>query len=127
MLINQYAGSGGDFFPYMFRKNKLGPLVGKRTWGGLVGISGGYRLSDGGAVTAPAFSLYDPEKGEIIAENMGTEPDIDVDLSPDKLAKGIDPQLQAAVKYLMDELKKNPPRKLSRFVPKLGEKAKIEK
>jgi len=106
MLINGYAGSGGDLFPYMFKQEKLGPLIGTRTWGGLVGIQGSAPLVDGGFLTAPAFGLYDQEKGEWIAENTGVDPDIEVDLRPDLLAKGEDPQLAAAVKYLLDELKK---------------------
>ncbi|MEI8281870.1 MAG: S41 family peptidase, partial [Armatimonadota bacterium] len=80
LMINQYAGSGGDFFPYMFRQAKRGPLIGKRTWGGLVGINGGYNLIDGGNLTAPSFSIYNPETGDIIAENQGIDPDIDVDM-----------------------------------------------
>jgi tricorn protease len=109
MLINQYAGSGGDLFPWMFRQAGLGPLIGKRTWGGLVGISGLSDLADGGGITAPEFGLFDKDLGEWIAENKGVDPDIDVDLRPDLLAKGQDAQLDAAIKYLMDELKK--PRK----------------
>lgn len=106
MLINGYAGSGGDFFPWMFRQAKLGPLIGTRTWGGLVGIAGGAPLIDGGSVTAPEFGIFDREKGEWIAENKGVDPDIDVDARPDLRAKGVDPQLDAALKYLQDELKK---------------------
>lgn len=126
MLINQYAGSGGDFFPYMFRLNKLGPLVGKRTWGGLVGINGGFRFVDGGNITAPSFSLYDRAKNEIIAENIGTEPDIDVDLRPDLLAAGKDPQVEAAVKYLMAELAKRPVPAKRTKVPVVGENGRIK-
>ncbi|MBI3721411.1 MAG: PDZ domain-containing protein [Fimbriimonas ginsengisoli] len=106
MLINAYAGSGGDLFPWFFRQAKLGPLIGKRTWGGLVGITGGAPLVDGGTVTAPEFGLYDPATGKWIAENMGIDPDIDVDLRPDLAAQGRDPQLEKAVEVLMDELKK---------------------
>lgn len=106
MLINQYAGSGGDFFPWMFKHAGLGPLIGKRTWGGLVGINGLSSLADGGGITAPEFGIYDKELGEWIAENKGVDPDIDVDLRPDLLAKGQDPQLEKAVDYLLDQLKK---------------------
>lgn len=126
LMINQYAGSGGDFFPYMFRQAKRGPLLGKRTWGGLVGINGGYNLVDGGNLTAPAFSIYNPETGEIIAENQGIDPDIDVDMRPDLVAEGHDPQLEAAVKYLMDQLAKNPPKKDNITVPKVGKNGKID-
>lgn len=110
MLINGYAGSGGDFFPWMFRQAKLGPLIGKRTWGGLVGIAGGAQLIDGGQVTAPEFGIFDREKGEWIAENKGIDPDVDVDARPDLRAKGIDPQLDAALQYLQSELKKPQPK-----------------
>lgn len=106
MLINRYAGSGGDHFPWLFRHLKIGPLIGTRTWGGLVGIRGGHQLVDGGQVTAPEFALYDLETGQIIAENKGIDPDIEVDDTPDLVSKGNDPELEAAVKYLLDELKK---------------------
>lgn len=125
LLINQYAGSGGDFFPYMFRQAKRGPLIGKRTWGGLVGISGGYTLVDGGNLTAPSFAIFNPETGDIIAENQGIDPDIDVDMRPDQVANGQDSQLEAGVKYLMDELAKLPPKKTIKFMPKVGKNGKI--
>ena len=125
LMINQYAGSGGDFFPYMFRQAKRGPLIGKRTWGGLVGINGGYNLIDGGNLTAPSFAIYNPDTGEIIAENQGIDPDMDIDMRPDLVASGHDPQLEAAVKYLMDELAKLPPKKAMKFVPKVGKNGKI--
>ncbi|MBS1717604.1 MAG: PD40 domain-containing protein [Armatimonadetes bacterium] len=121
MLVNGYAGSGGDMFPWLFRENKLGPLMGTRTWGGLVGISGGVELIDGGNVTAPEFGLFDFRTGKWIAENNGVEPDIDVDARPDLMAKGQDPQLEQAVKYLLDQLQKQGTRKLilPKF-PKVG-------
>lgn len=108
MLINEYAGSGGDLFPFFFRQAKLGPLIGTRTWGGLVGITGGAPLVDGGQVTAPEFGLYDLDSGEWIAENKGVDPDIAVDARPDLMAKGQDPQLEKAIDYLLNELKKGP-------------------
>jgi len=110
LLINGYAGSGGDFFPWMFRQAKLGPLIGKRTWGGLVGISAGAPLIDGGSVTAPEFGIYDRETGQWIAENKGIDPDQDVDARPDLRAQNKDPQLDAAIKYLMDQLQKGGPK-----------------
>ncbi len=125
LLINQYAGSGGDFFPWMFRQAKRGPLIGKRTWGGLVGISGGANLVDGGSVTAPSFAIFDRETNEIIAENRGIDPDIDVDLRPDLFAQGKDPQLDKAIEHLMNELKNKPAPKPRPAVPKLGKEAKI--
>ncbi len=125
MLINGYAGSGGDFFPYLFRQANRGKLIGKRTWGGLVGISGGYSLIDGGNLTAPTFSIYNPESGEIIAENQGIDPDMDIDMRPDLVVLGQDPQLEAAVKHLMEELAKLPPKKVYKAVPKVGKNGKI--
>ena len=125
MLINQYAGSGGDFFPWMFKQAKLGPLIGKRTWGGLVGISGGAPLVDGGSVTAPQFSIYNRETGEIIAENTGVDPDIDVDLRPDMVAIGRDPQLEKAVEVLMEQLKRMPPKKERTKIPPVGKPGRI--
>ncbi|MCH7944527.1 MAG: PD40 domain-containing protein [Armatimonadetes bacterium] len=109
MLINRYAGSGGDHFPWLFRYHKIGPLIGTRTWGGLVGISGRRQFVDGGSVTSPEFALYDLETGQIIAENKGIDPDIEVDDTPDLVSQGRDPELEAAVEYLLNELKK--PRK----------------
>lgn len=108
MLINQYAGSGGDMLPWLFREMGIGPLIGKRTWGGLVGITGNANLVDGGGVTAPEFGLYDIKTGKWIAENNGIDPDIDVDARPDLLAQGKDPQLEKAVDWLLAELKKRP-------------------
>ncbi len=106
MLINEFAGSGGDMLPWLFKREKLGPLIGNRTWGGLVGITGGAPLVDGGQVTAPEFGIYDRETGEWIAENKGIDPDIQVDLRPDLVAQGRDPQLEKAVEYLTNEMKK---------------------
>jgi tricorn protease len=125
MLINQYAGSGGDFFPWMFRNQKVGPLIGKRTWGGLVGIAGYYNLVDGGQISSPEFAIYDRETGEIIAENQGIDPDIDVDMRPDQVARGEDAQLDTAIKYLMDQLAKMPPKKERTTIPPVGKNGRI--
>jgi tricorn protease len=108
MLINEYAGSGGDALPYYFRKMKVGPLIGKRTWGGLVRSDPMPMLLDGGVVTAPPVALWS-ETGEWIAENKGIAPDIEVDQDPAAVRAGRDPQLERAVAYLLEELKKNPP------------------
>lgn len=109
MLINEYAGSGGDTMPWYFRKAKVGPLVGKRTWGGLVGGLGGYPLlMDGGAVTVPSVGFWDPETGEWVAENVGIAPDVDVELDPKAVREGHDPQLEKAVELLLADLQKNP-------------------
>jgi len=117
MLINGYAGSGGDMFPYLFRRQKIGPLIGERTWGGLVGYNEEYALSDGGWVSAPEAAFYEPTTGKFIAENHGIDPDIAVDSRPDLLAKGEDPQIEAAVDYLLGQLKKHPPMKIKRPEP----------
>ena len=105
LLINGYSGSGGDMFAYLFRKQDLGQLIGTRTWGGLVGYMQPYKLMDGGQLTAPQFGLYDPANGKWIAENHGIDPDIEVDLRPDLVAKGRDPQLERAVEVLLAKLK----------------------
>jgi tricorn protease len=125
MLINGYAGSGGDFFPWMFKHMGVGPLIGTRTWGGLVGIGAGAPLLDGGGVTAPEFSIYDRDTMEIIAENHGIDPDINVDARPDLVAQGRDPQLEKAVEVLMDQLKKLPAKKNRTTVPKVGKDGRI--
>ncbi len=125
LLINGYAGSGGDFFPWTFRQTKVGPLIGKRTWGGLVGIQGNAPLVDGGGVTAPGFAIFDRATGEIIAENTGVAPDIDVDNRPDLVAKGQDPQLEKAVEYLLEQLKKWPGRPTRKGFPQVGKDGKI--
>lgn len=120
MLINQYAGSGGDMFPYLFKRAGLGPLIGTRTWGGLVGIRGFNSFIDGGGVTAPEFSIYDPATNEIVAENRGIDPDIEVDDRPDMVALGRDVQLERAVEYLMAEVRKRPVRQPRKEIPRLG-------
>ena len=107
MIIDENAGSGGDMLPYMFRKFGVGPLVGKRTWGGLVGISGTPTLMDGGSVTAPSFAIWTPEEGFII-ENEGVPPDYDVDMWPKDVIAGKDPQLEKAIQLALEALAKNP-------------------
>ena len=107
MITNEYAGSGGDLMPWMFHRMKIGLLVGKRTWGGLVGVGGYPTLIDGGAVTAPHFAFYTPE-GKWDVENHGVAPDVEVDLDPALVRQGRDPQLEKAVELALDELKRNP-------------------
>lgn len=109
MLINEVSGSGGDMLPYMFNHYKLGTLVGKRTWGGLVGIWGVPPLVDGGAITAPRSGFYDLN-GEWQVENEGVAPDIDVEQWTKDTAKGRDPQLDKAIEIAMEAIKtqKNP-------------------
>jgi len=108
MIINQYAGSGGDALPWMFRKRAIGPLVGKRTWGGLVGIFGFPELIDGGFVTAPNLAFWNPFSKEWDVENHGVAPDYDVELDPAAVKAGHDPQLEKAIELVMAEIKKNP-------------------
>ncbi|MBI3207707.1 MAG: PD40 domain-containing protein [Candidatus Solibacter usitatus] len=108
MLINEYAGSGGDALPWYFRRAGLGKLIGKRTWGGLVGIGGYPTLIDGGSVTAPHFGFWNPD-GKWDVENHGTDADIDVELDPKAWREGRDTQLEKAIEVILAELKKNPP------------------
>ncbi len=110
MLINEYAGSGGDTMPWYFRKAGLGPLIGKKTWGGLVGGLGGWPLLlDGGVVSPPAVGFWDPDRREWVAENTGIAPDIEVELDPKAAREGRDPQLEKAVEVLLEALRNNPP------------------
>jgi tricorn protease len=115
LLINEMAGSGGDFFPWVFRQQKIGPLIGARTWGGLVKSSVHYRLVDGGALTAPDNGVFDPASNKWIAENEGIAPDIEVRQDAVSLSKGTDPQLKRAVEEalklleLQGETKITPP------------------
>lgn len=109
MLIDQDAGSGGDWMPYAFREAGLGPLIGTRTWGGLIGISANPDLIDGGFLTVPFIRIFG-RQGDWIAENTGISPDIRVELDQLALANGKDTQLDAAIGYVMGELAKTPPR-----------------
>jgi tricorn protease len=105
MLINSYSSSGGDALPYFFRLNGLGPLVGTRTWGGLIGLSGNPRLVDGGAVQVPTFRIYDRE-GKWVVENEGVSPDVEVFDDAGSRVKGGDPSLEKGVEILLKELEK---------------------
>ena len=107
MLINEQAGSGGVYLPYTFRQSGLGPLIGKRTWGGLVGIGGYPPLVDGGSVTAPRWGLWFPN-GRWDVENRGVAPDIEVEFDPKLVRTGKDPQLDKAIEVVLAELAKNP-------------------
>jgi tricorn protease len=109
MIINEFAGSGGDALPWYFRKAGTGTLVGTRTWGGLVGIGGYPTLIDGGSVTAPHMALYDLN-GKWEVENVGIAPDIEVLHDPKLVRQGRDPQLEKAVEVVLEALKKNPPK-----------------
>jgi tricorn protease len=107
-LINGYSSSGGDAFPYYFRKLGLGPLIGTRTWGGLIGISGNPMLADNGGILTSTFRMLDPG-GRWAVENEGVPPDIEVIDRPEQVAKGEDPSLEAGVRYLLEQLEKHPP------------------
>lgn len=106
-ITNEYAASDGDFFSYFFKFYKLGPLIGMRTWGGVRGIRGEIPLMDGGYITRPEFSLYSNE-GQWIIENHGVQPDIVVDNTPDKVMEGHDPQLEAAIDWVLKDMKEHP-------------------
>ena len=108
LLINELAGSGGDFFPWVFRQQKAGPLIGARTWGGLVKSSVHYPLVDGGALTAPDNAVFEPIKRQWIAENTGVAPDIEVRQDAKSLELGRDPQLERAVQELLEALNRQP-------------------
>jgi len=108
MLANGWSGSGGDCFPWLFQKNGLGPVIGQRTWGGLIGMTGTPPLIDGGHVTVPTFSIYDTA-GEWIIEGHGVDPDIAVVDDPVELAKGVDPQLERAIEEVKKSLQTKPP------------------
>jgi tricorn protease len=107
MIINEMSGSGGDAMPWYFRKAGLGPLIGKKTWGGLVGIGGYPELIDGGHVTAPRIALYGLN-GEWEVENHGIAPDVDIDLDPAVWRHGHDAQLEKAIEVVMQQLKEHP-------------------
>ncbi len=106
LIVDETAGSGGDLFPWMWRKFKMGPIVGKRTWGGLVGVLGFPVLMDGGTVTAPNLAIW-TEEGWVV-ENIGVPPDIEVEQNPADVMAGKDPQLERAIQVALQELEKNP-------------------
>jgi len=108
LLINELAGSGGDYFPWAFRQQQVGPLIGARTWGGLVKSSVHYALVDGGALTAPDNAVFDPINNQWIAENQGVPPDIEVLLDARSVAEGRDPQLERAVEEVLRMVEENP-------------------
>ncbi len=113
LLINEMAGSGGDLFPWMWKQAKLGKIIGKRTWGGLVGVLGFPTLMDGGYITAPNVGFWTEKEGFGV-ENIGVPPDIEIEQNPKLMIEGKDPQLDRAIKEIMKELKKNPVKKPKR-------------
>ncbi len=112
MLINHYSSSGGDAFPYYFRKKGLGKLIGTRTWGGLVGMSGNAGLVDGGYIAVPRFGIFN-ENQEWIIEGIGVYPDVEVYDEPHKVAGGNDPSLEKAIEMLLKELENKPAKKVT--------------
>ena len=112
MLIDETAGSGGDLLPWMFRKFEMGTLVGRRTWGGLVGVLGFPVLMDGGSISAPNLAIW-TEDGWVV-ENVGVPPDIEVEQLPADVIAGRDPQLERAIEVVMQQLEANPPQRLTR-------------
>lgn len=116
MIINESAGSGGDALPYYFRMRKIGPMVGTRTWGALVGTTGSPSTIDGGGITAPSLAFYDL-KGRWAVENEGVAPDIEVEQTPSLVIKGHDPQLERAVQEGMKLLEQNAVPKVPRPAP----------
>jgi tricorn protease len=109
MIINEMAGSGGDAMPWMFRRAKVGTLVGKRTWGGLVGhYTNPADLLDGGFTGTPDLAFYNPD-GQWDVENHGVPPDVEVEYDPQAVRDGHDPQLEKAVQVVIEQLQKNPP------------------
>jgi tricorn protease len=116
MIINESAGSGGDALPYMFKQRKIGPLVGTRTWGGLVGTIGAPETIDGGGITAPDLAFYDLN-GHWAVENEGVTPDVEVEYDAAAVIKGHDPQLERAVKEGLRLLAENPVKRVARPAP----------
>ena len=124
MIVNEYAGSGGDYFPWHFKKAKLGPVVGKRTWGGLVGILNFPTFIDGGSVTSPNIAFYNPD-GTWDVENYGVDPTIEVEFDPYLWRKGHDAQLERAVDEAMKLLAKQPKSTVKK--PAYSDKSTIDK
>src|SRR6266498_2142941 len=116
MVINESAGSGGDALPYYFKQRRVGPLVGTRTWGGLVGTLGIPATIDGGGITAPSLAFYDMA-GKWAVENEGVAPDIEVEYAPAEVIKGRDPQLERAVQEALTLLAQHPPLRVPRPAP----------
>lgn len=122
LLINEMAGSGGDFFPWVFRQQEAGLLIGMTTWGGLVKSSTHYLMIDGGRVTAPDNAIFDPRADEWIGENVGIHPDIEVRMDAQSIQQGNDPQLERAVEELMKQL---PPQRPAIQAPEYSAPANI--
>jgi tricorn protease len=122
MLINEMAGSGGDIFPFLFKQDKVGALVGKRTWGAMLSAFS-FEMIDGGSINVPDDAMYNPRTGEWIIENYGTAPDIEVELDPYLWRQGRDSQLEAAIAELNRQMVSHPPFKSKR--PSYPNKSKL--
>src|SRR5262249_43609256 len=116
MIINESAGSGGDALPYYFRLRKIGPLVGTRTWGALVGTLGIPATIDGGGITAPSLAFYN-QRGQGAGENTGVPPDMEVKHTRAQAIKGPDPKIGRAVQEPLRLLKQTPPQRAPRPAP----------
>ncbi len=110
LIADENAGSGGDYFPYLFRKYKLGTIVGKTTWGGLVGVLGYPQFIDGGSVSAPNVAFYD-ESGFTI-ENEGVAPDVEIEQWPEQVINGEDPQLDKSIEIILKQLEEYQPNEI---------------
>jgi tricorn protease len=115
-LTNEYAGSDGDMFSHVFKLMGLGPLLGKRTWGGVVGIFPRHSLVDGTLTTQPEFSFWSVDVGYGV-ENYGVDPDIEVENTPRHYASGVDNQLECSIEEIQKRMAENPPR-----LPDLGKR-----
>jgi tricorn protease len=122
-LINEMSMSDGDLFPYQFRYYGLGKLIGKRTWGGVIGIRGSLPFLDGGYLTKPEFANFGA-KGDWILEGTGISPDIEVDNHPAKVMQGVDQQLERAIEEVMKEIKTFDKNKTLPAVPPFPDKSK---
>ncbi|QZT36918.1 PDZ domain-containing protein [Halosquirtibacter xylanolyticus] len=122
LLCNGYSASDGDLFPYRFRKNKLGTIIGTRTWGGVVGYSGSIRCVDGGHIVTPSYAPFATDGSEFIIEGRGVTPDIIVENDPHKEFNGEDAQLNKAIEVVLKQVKNNPPKHPA--IPKFPNKTK---
>jgi tricorn protease len=104
LLINQYSASDGDLFPFAFKKHGIGPVIGVRSWGGVIGVRGSFPFIDGGVLQKPEFGTYSAETGEWIIEGHGVEPDIVIDNDPYREFTGVDDQLNKAIEVVLELL-----------------------
>jgi tricorn protease len=107
-ITNEHAGSDGDMFSHAFKMLKLGPLLGKRTWGGVIGIAPRHRLVDGSVTTQPEYSFWFSDVGWAV-ENYGTDPDISIEITPQDYSSGRDTQLEKAIEMILQAMQRHPP------------------